>query len=226
MTDDAAPVVTEQTANGADDGTPWERLDRRAFLAGAIYTAVPAAGAALITGYWLAVGTSAGTALAWVLPAFVVTVAAGGASGEWMWRVTRYRVDAERLHVRTGTVWRKRLALRRERIRSVDLTADPVLRVLGAVTVRVGTGEHAGAEGTATLGRRPVRPPTRSAPPCWRTPRAPPASTIPTPATGRWPGSTAGGSGSPRCPSSRRRWARPPRAARSRWPSGSGCRRT
>ena len=68
-----------------------------------------------------------------------------------MWRVTSYRVDAERLRVNTGVIWRKRLALRRERIRSVDLTADPVLRMLGAVTVRVGTGEQAGAEGTVTL---------------------------------------------------------------------------
>jgi putative membrane protein len=152
VTDGAAPVVTEQTADGvSDDDAAWERLDRRAFLAGAVYTAVPAGGAALITGYWLAVGGSVGTALAWVLPGFVVAVAAGGASGEWMWRVTRYRVDAERFHVHTGTIWRKRLALRRERIRSVDLTADPVLRVLGAVTVRVGTGEQAGAEGTVTL---------------------------------------------------------------------------
>jgi putative membrane protein len=126
-------------------------LDRRAFLAGGTYTALPAAGAALITAYWVTVGTSVGVALAWVLPAFVVVTAVGAASGEWMWRVTRYRVDAERFHVHTGVVFRKRLALRRERIRSVDLTADPVLRVLGAVTVRVGTGEHAGAEGTVTL---------------------------------------------------------------------------
>ncbi|GAB2475574.1 hypothetical protein GCM10027063_15500 [Promicromonospora xylanilytica] len=81
----------------------------------------------------------------------MVVVAAGAAAGEWMWRVTRYRLDAERLHVHTGVVFRKRLALRRERIRSVDVTADPVLRVLGTVTVRVGTGEHAGAEGTVTL---------------------------------------------------------------------------
>jgi putative membrane protein len=133
------------------DDAAWERLDRRAFLAGGIYTALPTAGAALITGYWLAVGSTVGTALAWVLPAFVVVTAAGAASGEWMWRVTSYRVDAERFHVHTGVVFRKRLALRRERIRSVDLTADPVLRVLGAVTVRVGTGEKAGAEGTVTL---------------------------------------------------------------------------
>jgi putative membrane protein len=53
--------------------------------------------------------------------------------------------------VHTGVVVRKRLALRRERIRSVDLTADPVLRVLGTATVRVGTGEQAGTEGTVTL---------------------------------------------------------------------------
>ncbi|MGI5190986.1 PH domain-containing protein [Promicromonospora sp. CA-289599] len=86
-----------------------------------------------------------------MLPAFVVITAAGAASGEWMWRVTSYRVDSERFHVHTGVVFRKRLALRRERIRSVDLTADPVLRVLGAVTMRVGTGEKAGAEGTVTL---------------------------------------------------------------------------
>lgn len=133
------------------DDAVWERLDRRAFLAGGVYTALPTAGAALITGYWLAVGSTVGAALAWVLPAFVVITAAGAASGEWMWRVTSYRVDAERFHVHTGVVFRKRLALRRERIRSVDLTADPVLRVLGAVTVRVGTGEKAGAEGTVTL---------------------------------------------------------------------------
>ncbi|WP_369371707.1 PH domain-containing protein [Promicromonospora sp. Populi] len=134
-----------------DDDAAWDRLDRRAALVGAIYTAGPTAGAALITGYWLAVGSSIGAALAWVLPPFVLIVAAGAASGEWMWRVTRFRVDAERFHVHTGVIWRKRLALRRERIRSVDLTADPVLRVLGVVTVRVGTGEHAGAEGTVTL---------------------------------------------------------------------------
>ncbi len=96
-------------------------------------------------------GSGIGFALAWVLPPLLLVVVAGGVSGEWMWRVTRYRVDAERFHVHTGVVVRKRLALRRERIRSVDLTADPVLRVLGTATVRVGTGEQAGTEGTVTL---------------------------------------------------------------------------
>lgn len=96
-------------------------------------------------------GNGIGFALAWVLSPVVLVVLAGGASGEWMWRVTRYRVDDERFHVHTGVVVRKRLALRRERIRTVDLTADPVLRVLGTATVRVGTGEQAGTEGSVTL---------------------------------------------------------------------------
>ncbi|MEV0893993.1 PH domain-containing protein [Promicromonospora sp. NPDC050262] len=116
-----------------------------------MYTLGPAGGAALVTGYWLAVGSGIGFALAWVLPPLVLAVVAGGVAGEWMRRVTRYRVDPERFHVHTGVVVRKRLALRRERIRSVDLTADPVLRVLGTATVRVGTGEQAGTEGTVTL---------------------------------------------------------------------------
>ncbi|WP_020015081.1 PH domain-containing protein [Promicromonospora sukumoe] len=96
-------------------------------------------------------GSGIGFALAWVLPPLLLVVIGGGASGEWMWRVTRYRVDDERFHVHTGVVVRKRLALRRERIRTVDLTADPVLRVLGTATVRVGTGEQAGTEGSVTL---------------------------------------------------------------------------
>nr|BFF17393.1 hypothetical protein GCM10025730_09140 [Promicromonospora thailandica] len=130
----------------------WDRLDRRAaVLAAALYTAGPVVGGALLTAYWVAVGTSLGTALAWTVPPSVLAVAVGAGCGEWMWRVTRYHVDTDRLHVHTGVVFRKRLALRRERIRSVDLTADPVLRVLGVATVRVGTGEHAGAEGTVTL---------------------------------------------------------------------------
>ncbi|MFE7508569.1 PH domain-containing protein [Promicromonospora sp. NPDC057488] len=116
-----------------------------------MYTLGPAGGAALVTGYWLAVGNGLGFALAWVLPPLALAVVAGAVSGEWMRRVTRFRVDPERFHVHTGVVVRKRLALRRERIRSVDLTADPVLRVLGTATVRVGTGEQAGTEGSVTL---------------------------------------------------------------------------
>lgn len=148
-----APDGTPDTApDTAVPDASWDRLDRRAaVLAAALYTAAPVVGGALLTAYWVAVGTSLGTALAWTVPPSVLAVAVGAGCGEWMWRVTRYHVDDERLHVHTGVVFRKRLALRRERIRSVDLSADPVLRVLGVATVRVGTGEHAGTEGTVTL---------------------------------------------------------------------------
>ncbi len=49
----------------------------------------------------------------------------------------------------------KRRSLARERIRSVDLTAHLLLRVLGLVKVRIGTGEQS-AGGESTLELDPV----------------------------------------------------------------------
>ncbi|WP_206074602.1 PH domain-containing protein [Antribacter gilvus] len=129
----------------------WGRLDRRAGLAGAIYAGGFAVGSGFITGYWVVVEGSLATALTWIVPAILLVTAGGAVFGEWMRRVTAYQVTPEMFEVRTGVLFRKRLALRRERIRSVDLTAGQVLRVLDTVTVRVGTGEHAGKEGTVTL---------------------------------------------------------------------------
>jgi putative membrane protein len=48
---------------------------------------------------------------------------------------------------------RTRRSLQLDRIRTVDVTADPLLRVFGLVSVRIGTGEHA-EDGTVRL--RPV----------------------------------------------------------------------
>ncbi len=45
----------------------------------------------------------------------------------------------------------KRRSLARERIRTVDLTAHPLLRVLGLVTVRIGTGDRTGGDSTLEL---------------------------------------------------------------------------
>lgn len=147
------------TMTATDPDGAWQRLDRRAALVAAVYTAGFVVVAAVVGGYWIAVGTgSVGVALAWVLPGGAVVVGAGAGAGEWMWQVTRYRVRPELLEVHTGVVFRRRLSLRRERIRSVDLSADPVLRAFRLVNVRIGTGEQAGAEGTVTLWpvRRPV----------------------------------------------------------------------
>ena len=46
------------------------------------------------------------------------------------WLTTRYQVTDEHVRVRSGLVTRKVATARRDRIRSVDLTASPVHRVL------------------------------------------------------------------------------------------------
>ncbi|MGW4802103.1 PH domain-containing protein, partial [Nonomuraea sp. NPDC004297] len=63
-------------------------------------------------------------------------------------RATRWRLTPERLEVRSGITVRRHRSIPRDRVRSVDLRADPVNRVFGLTVVKVGTGEHAedGAE--------------------------------------------------------------------------------
>ncbi|WAC56363.1 PH domain-containing protein [Gordonia sp. SL306] len=56
------------------------------------------------------------------------------------WLMTRYQVTDEHVRVRSGLITRKVATARRDRIRSVDLTASVPHRVLGLKKVRIGTG--------------------------------------------------------------------------------------
>lgn len=129
---------------------PWRRLDPRSLLA----TTAVTGGFALGAGVPTAVGMAGGglwAALAWVLggTALLVLCATGGDYVRW--RRTRYRIGPERAELHTGLFLVKRRSLARELIRSVDLTAHPLHRVLGLVKVRIGTGEHSGKESTLEL---------------------------------------------------------------------------
>ncbi len=53
---------------------------------------------------------------------------------------TTFRVGTERVELRRGLLNRHLLSTPLDRVRSVDITASPVHRVLGLVTVRIGTG--------------------------------------------------------------------------------------
>ncbi|MGW7199806.1 PH domain-containing protein [Streptomyces chryseus] len=108
------------------------------------------AGAPVFVG--LAAGRPLWQAGAWVLGGAALLIAGGSALDVVRWRRTKYRVGAERVELRTGLLLVKRRSLARERIRSVDLTANVLLRVLGLVKVRIGTGENTGgAESTLAL---------------------------------------------------------------------------
>jgi putative membrane protein len=136
-----------------DDG--WARLDRRTVAVTAITMAAVAAATGVPTGIGIAQGASVGTALLWTLPFAVLLVAGGALFDEVRWRRTRYRIGPERVELHTGVLVRTRRTLQRERIRSVDITADPLLRLFGLAQVKIGTGEHADS-GESSIALRPV----------------------------------------------------------------------
>ncbi|WP_406865281.1 PH domain-containing protein [Streptomyces sp. HUAS MG47] len=119
--------------------------------AGAAVTGGVAVGAAVPTAVGLAGGMPFWQAVAWVAAGVVVLTLGGAAADYVRWRRTRYRIGPERAELHTGLFLRTRRSLARERIRSVDLTAPLLLRMLGLVKVRIGTGEHSGGESTLEL---------------------------------------------------------------------------
>jgi putative membrane protein len=97
--------------------------------------------------------------LASALPALLALVLAGRAVGEgqawWLgplgvlaviawsvlrWATTRYRITPEQVQLRTGLLQRKTIATPADRVRSVDVTASALHRLLGLAKVEIGTG--------------------------------------------------------------------------------------
>ena len=93
------------------------------------------------------------------LPALIGLFVVGGATGSGRYQViavvvpialglaryltTRYRIDADRVELKRGLLSTHVLSTPLDRVRTVDLTASPVHRVLGLATVRIGTGTGA-----------------------------------------------------------------------------------
>ncbi|MEU8901037.1 PH domain-containing protein [Nocardia sp. NPDC048505] len=86
-------------------------------------------------------GTSSGNHL-WSLVPLVLIVA----FALTRWFTTSYRVGPTHVELRTGLIQRKKLSVPRSRIRSVDIEADLLRRVLGLAVVVIGTGKSADSE--------------------------------------------------------------------------------
>ena len=130
---------------GPDDG--WLRLDRRTIFVTAILVLAPLIPTVAIM---LLSGAGAGplltTAGIWIGIAILLCAGAG-----YEWYVTTYRVTPERFELRKGTLSRSHRWIPRDRIRSVDLTADPVHRLFGLSVVKIGTGQSSGDNGDLKL---------------------------------------------------------------------------
>ncbi|MEV0589229.1 PH domain-containing protein [Nonomuraea sp. NPDC050310] len=128
-------------------GTDWRGLDRRSLAASAVLSFTIVAPAVLVL-------VRIASANDWGVTPTVLACAGAGVLivlGTLVYdllrlRTTSWRLTGERLELRSGVAVRQHRSIPRERVRSVDLKADPVRRALGLAVVKVGTGEQAGGE--------------------------------------------------------------------------------
>ncbi len=79
-----------------------------------------------------------GSGLLWGIAASVAAVVTGVVH----WITTRYKITEERIYVRRGLINQKVLSVARDRIRTVDITAHLLHRVLGVCRISIGTGRN------------------------------------------------------------------------------------
>jgi putative membrane protein len=128
-----APAGTDATVPRADDVPQWRRLSNRMLLIHPVQSLLQFLPALL--GLLIA-GTTSGNGPIYGL----VGAAAAIAFGILRWLTTSYRISAEQVQVRRGVLNRRVLSVRRDRIRTVDVSAPALHRVLGLARVTVGTG--------------------------------------------------------------------------------------
>lgn len=126
------------------EGPPWLRLDARMLLVHPIDELrkflVPLAAAAVF-------GASQGSGPLVGLVAVVVPVGLGVVR----YLTTSYRITEGRVELRRGLLSRQRLSTPIDRVRTVDLTASLVHRIVGLTTVRIGTGGAGNDDADLTL---------------------------------------------------------------------------
>ncbi|NUQ87293.1 MAG: PH domain-containing protein, partial [Glycomyces artemisiae] len=133
----------------AEGAEPWRRLHRDGLKVTALYMLGVAVGAGVPVAIGIGSGPGLLIALAFVVPGAAVVIGLVVGYEMIRLRVTRYRVTDARVEMHTGVLFKTRRSLMRERIRSVDLTANPLERVFGLAKVKVGTGETGSGTGSA-----------------------------------------------------------------------------
>ncbi len=131
-------VSDYQDSGQADES--WRRLSPRMLLVHPVRELtryIPA-----LVGLVVAGRSVGGGEMWWLGPLGVVMVIA---LSVLRWATTRYRITPEQVQLRTGLFQRKTVAAPADRVRSVDVTASPLHRLLGLAKVDIGTGSQRSA---------------------------------------------------------------------------------
>ncbi|GAA1154924.1 PH domain-containing protein [Streptomyces hebeiensis] len=124
----------------ADEG--WRRLDPRTVWLTAVLTGGAVCGAAVPATVVLGRDIGFGAALSWVLPVAALLILLSPLTGLLHRRSVRYRITDEFVEVRVDVVLSSGRKLRRERLRTVDVTAGPLHRLFGLAELTAGTGQN------------------------------------------------------------------------------------
>jgi putative membrane protein len=138
---DDGPPAPAASGAGAGDGivrgsdTGWLRLSPRSLV---VRPLTDLARLLPLLAGLLILHSRTGSSLIWSVLASVAAVVTGLVH----WITTRYRITDERVYVRRGLLSTKLLSVARDRIRTVDVTAHLLHRVLGVCRVSIGTGRN------------------------------------------------------------------------------------
>ncbi len=162
-------------AGSAEPDVPWRRLSPGMLLVEPVRELIRFIPMLLVL---LIAGANSESGPPWGLIGTVVVVALGVAR----YLSTRFRITAAVVEVRRGIVQRKQLTVPRDRIRTIDVSAHPLQRLLGLVRVDIGTGSaHAHAPPLRLDGLRASTVPDLRVELLHRASRAPDAAASPRP---------------------------------------------
>lgn len=121
--------------------TQWQRLDQRMLLVHPIRELLRFL-PVLVGLFFFSNRDSSGSDVRWQLLGIAFPVALG----ILRYFTTSFRISEGRIELKRGLLNKHVLSTRLERVRTVELTAQPIQRLLGLTTVRVGTGTASTSE--------------------------------------------------------------------------------
>ena len=136
----APSVSAPRSPAGAPSPDAWLRLSMRALAVRPITDLLRSAPVLVAIIYE---GTRGGQHIYWSFAFAAFTVLAG----VWRWFGTKYQVTDDRVFIKRGLLSPKVLSTPRSGVRSVDLTAHVIYRLLGVAQVKIGTGRNDKREG-------------------------------------------------------------------------------
>ncbi|MEV0730443.1 PH domain-containing protein [Polymorphospora sp. NPDC050346] len=133
----------EEHPGGPGEEAAWHRLDGRTLVVTAIYLIGWVLAAGGTTAFFLLRGGVSTTVVLTFVGGPALLIVVGGVLVDLVnWRYEFHRVTDQRIEKKFDFVFRTHKSVARDRVRSVDVNANVIYRMLGVARVKVGTGQQ------------------------------------------------------------------------------------